>query len=142
MTQAAVTGFEFSATQNDVLSRLAGRMKFVGIFYIVVGVLLGIASIAMLFVMPPVGIIYGLVTAAEILIGLWTNNAAASFRMIINTQGNDVDHLMNALESLRKLYNLQFWLLIGGIVLMVVVFVAALVGGLAFMPQSESMSML
>jgi hypothetical protein len=134
MTQQ-VSAFEFSDVQNDVISRLSGRMKFVGIFYIVVGAMMGLGTVAMLFVMPPVAVIYGLVTAAEILIGLWTNNAASSFRMITSTQGNDVGYLMNAIESLRKLYNLQFWLLLGGIALCILVVIAALVGGLAFMSQ-------
>lgn len=134
MTQQA-SAFEFSDVQNDVISRLSGRMKFVGIFYIVVGAMMGLGTVAMLFVMPPVAVIYGLVTAAEILIGLWTNNAASSFRMITSTQGNDIGYLMNAIESLRKLYNLQFWLLIGGIALCILVVIAVLVGGLAFMSQ-------
>lgn len=134
MTQQA-SAFEFSDVQNDVISRLSSRMKFVGIFYIVVGAMMGLGTVAMLFIMPPVAVIYGLVTAAEILIGLWTNNAASSFRMITSTQGNDVGYLMNAIESLRKLYNLQFWLLIGGIALCVLVVIAVLVGGLAFMSQ-------
>lgn len=134
MTQQA-SAFEFSDVQNDVISRLSGRMKFVGIFYIVVGAMLGLGSLAMLFIMPLVAVLYGLVTVAEILIGVWTNNAASSFRMITSTQGNDVGYLMNALESLRKLYNLQFWLLIGGIVLCILVVIAVLVGGLAFMSQ-------
>jgi len=134
MTQQA-SAFEFSDVQNDVISRLSSRMKFVGIFYIVVGAMMGLGTVAMLFIMPPVAVIYGLVTAAEILIGLWTNNAASSFRMITSTQGNDVGYLMNAIESLRKLYNLQFWVLIGGIALCVLVVIAVLVGGLAFMSQ-------
>ena len=134
MTQQA-SAFEFSDVQNDVISRLSSRMKFVGIFYIVVGAMMGLGTVAMLFIMPPVAVIYGLVTAAEILIGLWTNNAASSFRMITSTQGNDVGYLMNAIESLRKLYNLQFWLLIGGIALCFLVVIAVLVGGLAFMSQ-------
>jgi hypothetical protein len=134
MTQQA-SAFEFSDVQNDVISRLSGRMKFVGIFYIVVGAMMGLGTVAMLFVMPPIAVIYGLVTAAEILIGLWTNNAASSFRMITSTQGNDIGYLMNAIESLRKLYNLQFWLLLGGIGLCILVVIAVLVGGLAFMSQ-------
>jgi hypothetical protein len=134
MTQQA-SAFEFSDVQNDVISRLSSRMKFVGIFYIVVGAMMGLGTVAMLFIMPPVAVIYGLVTAAEILIGLWTNNAASSFRMITSTQGNDVGYLMTAIESLRKLYNLQFWILIGGIALCVLVVIAVLVGGLAFMSQ-------
>jgi len=129
------SAFEFSDVQSDVISRLSSRMKFVGIFYIVVGAMMGLGTVATLFIMPPVAVIYGLVTAAEILIGLWTNNAASSFRMITSTQGNDVGYLMNAVESLRKLYNLQFWLLIGGIAMCILVVIIALVGGLAFMSQ-------
>ena len=31
--------------------------------------------------------------------------------MIVDTEEKDIDHLMKALDELRKIYNLQVWLL-------------------------------
>jgi uncharacterized membrane protein len=98
---------------------LAKRMKFVGVFYIVVGALVGLIGLVALFFSPLVGIVYILSLLPQLLIGLWTTNAATSFRQIVDTKGHDIPYLMNALASLRKLYTLQFWLLIIAMALIV-----------------------
>lgn len=121
--------YEFGAAQNETIRVLASRMKFVGIFYMVAGGFLGLIGLAVLFFVPAFGIIYMLFAAAELLIGIWTNNAASSFRLIVDTKGSDIGHLMSALESLRKLYNLQFWLLISTLILMVLGIIVALAVG-------------
>jgi hypothetical protein len=51
--------------------------------------------------------------------GLWTRSSAAAFQKIVDTQSHDIDHLMNAVGSLRAMYG-QIHLLLG----------AALLGGL------------
>lgn len=131
--------FEFSAAQNETIRVLSGRMKFVGIFFIVIGALLGIGGLFALFVSPIVGLVYLLLTAAEILIGVWTMNASSSFKMIVETTGSDIAHLDKALESLRKLYNLQFWLLIVSIGLFVLIFIIGIIGGMEMMGTMETM---
>jgi len=112
-------GYEFTPPQSDTIRRLSGRMKFVGIFYIVAAALFGAFGVIALFIMPLAGLIYIVAMIPELLIGLWTVNAASSFRMIVDTKGHDIPHLMNALLSLRKLYTLQFWLLIIALALIV-----------------------
>jgi len=134
MEQTAAA-FEFSAMQNETIRMLASRMKFVGIFYIVIGVLLGLVALAMLFTIPLAGVVYVVAAVFEIIVGVWTTNAASSFRMIVETTGNDIGHLNNALESLRKLYNLQFWLLVVVIVLFIIGFIIGIAGGLLMMSQ-------
>lgn len=57
--------------------------------------------------------------------------------MIVETSGNDIAHLNNALESLRKLYNLQFWLLVVMIVLFIVGLIVGIGGGLLMMSGNE-----
>lgn len=138
MQQAAMSAaasFEFGATQNETIRLLAARMKFVGIFYIVIGVLFGIGALITLFTVPFVGIVYAVVTVAEILIGVWTLNAASSFKMIVETTGSDIAHLNNAIESLRKLYNLQFWLLIVTIIFFIIALILALGAGVSMMSE-------
>jgi hypothetical protein len=113
-------GYEFTPLQNENIRRLSSKMKFVGIFYIVAAVLFGTLGVAALFVMPLAGIIYIIAMIPELLIGIWTTKAASSFRMIVDTKGHDIPHLMNAVVSLRKLYTLQYWLLIIALMLIVV----------------------
>lgn len=128
--QPQAQSFEFGTAQNETTRVLASRMKFVGIFYMVIGGFLGLIGFIFLFFLPAFGIFYMFFAAAELLIGIWTNNAASSFRLIVETIGSDINHLMSALESLRKLYNLQFWLLIISLILMVLAIIIALAVGL------------
>jgi uncharacterized membrane protein len=105
-------GYEFTANQNESIRVLAGRMKFVGVFYIVMGGLFGLVGLAALFFYTLLGIVYLIAIIPQLLIGIWTVNAATSFRQVVDTKGHDIPYLMNALIALRKLYTLQFWLLI------------------------------
>lgn len=113
-------GYEFTPPQNQNIRLLAGKMKFVGVFYIVAAVLFGLLGVGAFFVMPMVGIIYVIAMIPELLIGIWTTKAASSFHKIVETKGHDIPHLMNAVASLRKLYTLQYWLLIIALMLIVV----------------------
>ncbi len=123
-------GYEFGHAQNETFRNLGSRMKVVGIIYMVTGGFLGLIGVISLFVMPAFGVLYMLFATVQLLIGIWTNNAASSFRLIVDTKGSDISHLMSALESLRKLYNLQFWLLIVSLTLMVLAFIIGLAVGL------------
>ena len=68
------------------------------------------------------GLIAGIV---YLLIGVWTNNAASSFRKIVGTRGRDVTNLMDALGNLRSVYSLQRILIIIALVLIPLVMIAA-----------------
>lgn len=54
------------------------------------------------------------------IIGFWTTRAAKSFQLIVDTEGRDIENLMGALGELRKLYGLQYWILIIAIVFVVI----------------------
>ena len=126
----AEVAYEFSAQENETMQVLASRMKFVGIFNIVIGVLYGVAGLVFLLVQPLALLLYLPVVAMLVLVGLWTNSASSSFKMIVQTEGQDIMHLMNALTQMRKLYNLQFWLLVVGLALVVIFFFVGLVAGM------------
>ncbi|MEK7748606.1 MAG: hypothetical protein AAB269_00960, partial [Bacteroidota bacterium] len=79
-----------------------------------------------LFSSPLTLVVSGPQVALMVVMGLWMMNASSSFRMIINTKGSDINHLMTAMEALRKLYNLQFWLTIAVLALFVVGFLIAI----------------
>jgi hypothetical protein len=116
----SASAYEFSERENVLLAALASRMHFVGLLAFATGVLvvlLGTLRVA------PWWIIFGAFSA---LVGIWTHRASVSFRDIVQTEGHDITHLMHALEDLRKLYTLQFWagvlglLIVLGVVIVVV----------------------
>ncbi|MFM7148557.1 MAG: hypothetical protein ACKO23_01825 [Gemmataceae bacterium] len=58
----------------------------------------------------------GLIGFINLLIGVWTRNAASEFKQVVTTQGQDVSHLMKGLGSLNNMYTLLYSLLIISIV--------------------------
>lgn len=120
--------YEFTAAQNHLIGTLAKRMKFVAIFFIVLGAIIavgglfslsrGIEGIATIFM----GALY-------IIIGLWTIRAADSFKKIVDTAQSDISYLMNALNELKKLYTLQYVLVIIAIIFLGIVILAAIIRG-------------
>src|SRR5262249_43319151 len=47
-----------------------------------------------------------------LLIGVWTRSAGGSFKQVVETQGGDIRHLMDALSSLNKMYSLVYTLIL------------------------------
>lgn len=119
--------YEFTPAQNDIIRVLAGKMKFVGIFYIVASCFVGLVGLVALFFSPLIGVFYLVLLTPELLIGIWTINAAQSFRLVVDTRGRDISHLMGALMALRKLYTLMFWLLIAALVFVVLAIAAGII---------------
>ena len=119
-------GYEFTIAQNENIRILSRRMTFVGVFYVIASVLVGLAGLVALFIAPLIGVLYIILLTPQLLIGIWTITAANSFKLVVDTRGHDIPHLMNALTSLRKLYTLMFWLLIVALVFMVVAIAAAI----------------
>jgi uncharacterized membrane protein YhaH (DUF805 family) len=143
--------YEFSAADNSVFGGLAGKMRFVGIFLIVVGVLYlflaGLIAIGAisgqsvtttqktdggvvvtqrnLHIGHTIGYLVGGII--YLCLGVWTGNGAVAFRRIVDTQGSDISHLMEAVTNLRKLYTLQYWLIFIALIVMLVVLVAMVV---------------
>ncbi|MGH6915138.1 MAG: hypothetical protein ACREH3_15720, partial [Geminicoccales bacterium] len=95
--------YEFTPGQNETVRTLASRMRWVGIFLIVLGILAAIAGI-LSFAEPALAISALIQAAIYIVIGIWTMSAAGSFTLIVHTAGKDVANLMDALGALRKLY--------------------------------------
>lgn len=117
-------GFEFSSLQSDVIRSLSKRMNFVGTIYVIASIIVGLAGLVALMFSPIVGAFYFLLLIPELLVGIWTIHAAHSFRLIVDTEGHDIPHLMKALSSLRKLYTLMFWLLIAALAFMILAIAA------------------
>jgi hypothetical protein len=143
--------YEFSAAENTVFGGLAGKMRFVGVILMVVGVLYlllgGLVVVGAITgeSVPVAQKVDGAVTMTSqrlhvghslgyfvggiiyLLMGMWTGNSAAAFRRIVDTQGSDISHLMDAVTNLHKLYTLQFWLILIGLIVMLVALVTVIV---------------
>lgn len=120
--------YEFSNSQNELIKNLADKMRFVGLFLIVSGVLALLGGILTLrqggFGNIFNGVFY-------IVLGFWTQKAASSFKLIVDTEGSDIENLMGALGELRKLYALQYWLLIILLIFLALGIVLGLIAGIA-----------
>jgi hypothetical protein len=117
--------YEFTVEQNRVIGDLAGKMRFVGLFLILGGVLECLSVLRGDLGHLIAGVVF-------ILFGVWTRGAAGSFRKIVDTEGRDITHLMRALGELRQMYTLQYWLLMIAIALILVVLLVAFFGALVF----------
>lgn len=116
--------FEFSPPQDDVIRTLSKRMQFVGTIYVIASMIVGFAGLVALIFAPMVALLYFLLLIPELLVGIWTIHAAHSFRLVVDTPGHDIPHLMKALSSLRKLYTLMFWLLLAALAFMILAIAA------------------
>ena len=117
---------EFSPSQDEIIRGLARKMNFVGIFYVVTSCFLCLAGLIALFFSPLIGVFYFILLIPELLIGIWTIHASRSFRLVVDTTGRDIPHLMGALTDLRKLYTLMFWLLIAALMIVLLAVAAGI----------------
>jgi hypothetical protein len=110
--------YEFAPAQNEIIRTVSSRMRWVGAFLIAIGVA---AAVLGLLSLSEGGIAFVTIIQAMIyvLIGIWTTSAARDFGLIVRTTGSDVTNLMNGFGALKKLYTLQFWLIIAGLLILV-----------------------
>lgn len=127
MSAPAVTTvpWEFTPDQNVTLSRLAQRMRAVGLALMVLAGLLGLRATlggdAVGLLAVQAGIVLGFT-------GFWSVRAATELSRVATTDGADMTHLMSALEEIRKLYELQFWIFLAAALLLGVTVLMAITG--------------
>jgi hypothetical protein len=124
--------FEFSQSQNRVIGDLASGLRIVGMLLFVFGVMTAVVLVTQL---SGVGMDWrfrgpALVMAATALIylslGWWFQKSSVSFNAVATTQGQDVTHLMTALDDLRKSFSLiRLLILIYGMIILVGLIAAA-----------------
>jgi hypothetical protein len=106
--------YEFGDRENATVNRLAGRLTAAGIAQIVFGAL----SLLGNFISGIIGGIVGIPGAiALVVIGALFVSAAGSFKQISRTQGNDMGHLMSAMDKLSSAALVQIIGFIAAIVL-------------------------
>ncbi len=117
--------YEFSTEHNTLFTNLASKLRTVGITFIVLGVL---QSFLALINAGTFGIITGVAGGVLFaVIGVLMVNAASSFKLIVDTEGQDIDNLMQALRSLLSMYTVQFWALVTSVLLVLLVVVQAII---------------
>jgi hypothetical protein len=124
LVSAGPPQYEFTSAQSDILVDLVRKMRFVGMLMVFIGVLNPVLLWAEYRV-----ISWDITFLILILIGAWTYSASKSFRQVVETKGNDINYLMDALATLRRIYGFIYYLVIIGIVLAGIVLFWAAFGG-------------
>jgi hypothetical protein len=126
-------GYEFDDKQNAVIEQLARSMLWIAAPLQVVGILYGVGCVLAVIqafreTSSALGAVYAFLGAIFFLgLGTWTRNAAQSFHQITTTTGKDIDHLMDGLDNLRKMYSLLSTIVKVYVALMVIALVVALI---------------
>jgi hypothetical protein len=129
--------YEFNASENIVLRELASSMSFVGLFNAIGGVLLAVLGVLASLGTGPLALIYVVQGIVNFLIGIWTRSSASAFTRVVDTEGNDIANLMQALHELRRVYNLQKIVIIVTIVLVVIAILLAILFALRVPPRTS-----
>lgn len=103
--------YEFKEHEEHVIRELAGAMRFVGIFLIVIGAVLGVIGAVDAIRQPAEGLTTVAQGTLAALLGAWTHSAGMSLWMVAETRGNDIANLMNALSKLARIFRFQRWML-------------------------------
>lgn len=112
-------GYEFDDNQNRIIADLAGKMTFVSLMLMTLGFFVVLGAVATLFLSISEGFRTLVVGVVFFLLGIWTRTASKSLREIVDTEGQDIPLLMNAMEQFRLLYSLQYWACLVAIILLV-----------------------
>lgn len=113
--------YEFTPAQNEILGRAA---RWTGLFawiMIVGSVLMALAAI---FSGEGTSIVALIMAAVYFLIGLTFRGAAVSMNQVVRTEGNDMDHLMTAVDKLGSAFKIVGIVFLLGVVLTAVATVA------------------
>ena len=101
--------YEFSERQNSLIADLAKKMRLVGVFFILAG-LLGLSptlTVTGSHNQPPL-----LFSLLHIVLGYCTIKASGGFGRMVESQGRDITHLVAALETLRSMFSIIYWILV------------------------------
>lgn len=122
--------FEFGAAENEVFTRLAGSMRFVGTASIALAVLtiLSAAASGATGGMRALPFIVGESVGAAVMVvmGVWLRGASQSIAAIVSTEGRDVAHLMRAMGDLARMFLLQRTIFIVAFVVFALAIVASI----------------
>jgi hypothetical protein len=121
--------YEFTEEQNLSLKKLTSQMNFVGIFTLIMGIFCGAVGFYKI-VSPERNVIiaiFVLVMAVVIIVmGVYTMGSAKSFKLVIKTEGDDINNLMKALEKLTTWFGIVSLMIVVTIAILILGFIATL----------------
>ena len=120
----AYGAYEFNETENAVIDKTAGRAKLWGIISTVVGAMQLLASCGAFANPSLAGQLPGGIIA--LVVGIAFIGVGNSLKSVVQTQGNDLAHMMQALEKLGGAFLVQIIATVIGIVLLGIILVLAL----------------
>lgn len=116
----AYGSYEFNDNENSIIDKTAGRAKLWGIISITIGALECMASCGA--VASP-GLATNLPTGiVAIVVGVSFLGVGNSLKQVVQTQGNDLMHMMQALQKMGGAFMVQIICAIVGFVLMMLAF--------------------
>jgi hypothetical protein len=116
--------YEFNDYENSIIDKTAGRAKLWGIISTTIGALQIVGSCGM-FASPtlatylPAGIV-------AIVVGITFIGAGNSLKAVVTTQGNDLMHLMQAMQKMSTAFIIEIVCAVIGFVLAVVALLLAM----------------
>jgi hypothetical protein len=124
MNPGAYGNYEFNDMENAVIDKTASRAKLWGIISITIGALECMASCGA--VASP-GLATNLPTGiVAIVVGISFLGVGNSLKSVVQTQGNDMMHMMQAMQKLGSAFMIQIIATIIGIVLVALIMVLAM----------------
>lgn len=115
--------YEFNDNENQIIGATAGRAKTWGVISIIIGALNTLMGF--LFFLSP-ALLANLVSGIiSIIVGIVFLGVGGSLNSVVQTQGNDIEHMMRALQKLSSAFMIQIVTTIIGAVLGAIVIVLA-----------------
>jgi hypothetical protein len=124
MSPAQFGSYEFNEMENSIIDKTAGRAKLWGIISTTVGALQLLGSCGMvanpgMATYLPSGII-------ALVVGITFIGVGNSLKSVVQTQGNDMMHMMQAMQKIGSAFMIQIIATIIGIVLIALIMVLAM----------------
>ena len=99
--------YEFTQAENMTIGRLASRAKMWGIISIVIGAVMLISGVALALAIDHVlaqagGAVIASAALQPVVSGAFYLSAGGAFNNVVNTQGNDIPHMMSAMGKLTN----------------------------------------
>jgi hypothetical protein len=114
--QMSYGNYEFTESENAVIDKTASRAKTWGIISIVIGALQLFASLGAVVQPTLLGQAPGGIVA--LVVGISFLGAGSSLKSVVQTQGNDIPHMMLALQKIGSAFFVQIIATIIGLVLL------------------------
>ena len=115
--------YEFNDYENAVIDKAASRARTWGIISIVIGALQLMGALGA--ILSPGLVVYVPMGIVQIVVGTSFLGAGNALKAVVNTQGNDIPYVMQALEKLGSAFFVQIIVTVIGFVAVALIMVLA-----------------